>query len=231
MIPTLKDLLVNFRQINGYTRGEIYNRTFISEKSIQNYENGSSDISLNSAYILGRMLGMSDYNILISYHPFENNPIIGIDISGEEKDMPEDDVMLQEINYNYYISGNGSLYLLIRDDEVLSDLSVETNIPKERLKEIKDSYYKECKVSIDEVISICKALNKRFSEIFALVAFDFVSDSNGINVAHALQRYIQKHKNPITTYEQISSGLTDNEVQYLKEMLKVYRKLNLESKV
>lgn len=225
MIPRLNDLMIEYRVKRGLSRRDVSEKVLLSEKTIQNYEDKITEISYNSAILIGeRLMGMSKYNILISFTP-SYIPIIGKDISGE---IISDQKMLEEINSNYYISGNRNLFILLKDTDLFFELSVEADISKERLEQIKESYYNEnSNLSLEETIAICKTLNKRFSEVFALVGNEFLTDKNSINVAHTLQRYIDKQGTPHNTLRNMESSLTENELVYLKEMLKVYRKLKL----
>ncbi|KZE65077.1 transcriptional regulator with XRE-family HTH domain [Paenibacillus jamilae] len=231
MIPKLIDIIKNYRESRGLSRREMANMTGLSERSIQNYETGASDLTLNSALIFGNLMGMNKYNVLISYHYHENNPVIGEDITGN---LISEEQMFDEIKCNYKVSALSSLYHHNKDEEALIDLSVESGISKERLEEIGLSYFNECNIDLNEVVSICSALGKKFSELFALVAIDFVSDQKVVDVVYTLQKYIQrllitKNNKPLISLDQGNIPITEDEEKFLKESLKVYRKLKLTS--
>lgn len=229
MIPRLKDIIKNYRETNCLSRRDLANMTGLSEKTIQNCESDTSYLSLNSALVMGNAIGMSKYNIMISYHYHENNPVIGDDINGN---IISEEQMFEEIRCNYKISALSSLYHHYKDKEALIDLSVESGISKERLEEIGLSYFNECDIELNEVISICAALGKKFSELFALVAIDFISDHKAIDVIYSLQKYIQRllvteYNKPIISLDRESIPITEDEEEFLRESLKVYRKLKL----
>jgi hypothetical protein len=71
-------------------------------------------------------------------------------------------------------------------------------------------------------------MNKRWHELFAVVTPN-LHDLNAVNIAVTLDAYVEKSKstnrNPFG--EIMEEKLAQDEIQYLKEMLKTYRRLKL----
>ncbi|OAB45979.1 hypothetical protein [Paenibacillus glacialis] len=219
MIPRLKDLVIKYREIKGLSRRGLSEYIGLSEKTIQNLETADTYIGSGSAKEIGRSIGLSEYNILISYNYFEV-PVIGNELRSNE--ILTDEQMFEELSFNYTISALPALSKEIRENE-----AYQTGISKERLEKIRLSFSEDTNVSIEETISLCKVFDKLFSELFVLVAVDFVSDRRAIDVAHTFQKFIQRQTKPPLTFEQIDSKLTSDEIEYLIESLNVYRKLGL----
>ncbi|BCG59726.1 helix-turn-helix domain-containing protein [Paenibacillus sp. URB8-2] len=223
MIPWFRNLFADYRRTNGLTRKQVAIETGFSESFIQKFENEEilTNTRMENIFRLGDYMRMSKYNTLISLR--DKTYVLGIDLSGDP--VPED-IMFQELNNKYAINALGNLIDILSVD--MAAVSVKTNISEVRLNEIKKSRLENFSVSVNEAILICKALNKKFSEIFALVAEDFRGDQNAINIAQTLQNYIENQRIPETTFgSEIAIDISNDEKEFLIEMLTAFRKLRL----
>ncbi|MMZ61614.1 hypothetical protein D1872_237730 [compost metagenome] len=115
-------------------------------------------------------------------------------------------------------------------DSFFDKLSAETSITKERLEIISHSYWNPCRIEMYEVLVICNAMGRKFSEVFAVVSSDFLSDQNAIHVAQTLQNYVERIIFPVIQWDRVDFALAEDEVEFLKAMLKTYRQLKLAPK-
>ncbi|TDL70409.1 XRE family transcriptional regulator [Paenibacillus amylolyticus] len=226
MIKEYRLVMREYRDLNGLSRREFSGITGYSVSTIQKYENGEQSIPEANAKYLGEKMGLSTYNILLFLRVHGNNPpMLGSELFG--KDVSEE-AMFEAFQTKYYISGLYTLEILKKSDpSFIENLAAETSIKPERLNQIVASYYNPYPVDLTEVFMICKALRKKFSEIFAVVSNDYFNDQNAVHIAHALQNYIESKKSPRIDWEKIDTQLNEREIAYLEEMLRVYRKLKL----
>ncbi|KAF6620518.1 helix-turn-helix transcriptional regulator [Paenibacillus sp. EKM102P] len=220
MIIKFHNLLKKYRNEHGISRRAFSEKVGLHESTIQKYENLEIAVSKSNALYLGKNMGMSEYNILIS---LDDPPVIGVDISGS---LISDEKMQEELRLNYTISALGSLYNILSKNDVLIDLEIDTGINKTRLNEVKESCFESIPVTMFEATAICKALDRRFSELFAVVANDYFNDIKAIDIAHSLQQFIQKQKELVFVWDKVDVSVTEKESALLREMLKTIRKLD-----
>ncbi|NUU74607.1 helix-turn-helix domain-containing protein [Paenibacillus xylanilyticus] len=224
MLKRIHDIILDYREAHGMSRRELAAKSKYSEKSLQNYERAADVwIPLEKALYLGKkIMGLSDYTILLSY--YVNTPIIGVDITGTVIPLEE---VRNLLSSSYSITALASLHHAFEDNELKIQVSIDTGINYQRLEDIRQTFYKDRPVEIEEALRICKVLGKKFSELFGVVPEDYANDEKALDIATTLQDYIEKQDSNFVNWEKVDSNLSKREVDYLREMLAVFRKLNL----
>lgn len=228
-------LLEKLRQRNGWTQEELAYRTGYSTSHISKILRGDHSITIPFINQVCNLLNISRYSALVSFNRNGHFVKLGSEVWGEV--IPETEALraIECGDYKFTTFWYSFLNFRYQDEnhnwhfKDLSDLSTEAEISKGRLQEIFDCYYKPCDpVTIVETIGVCKALNKSWHELFALTCND-PHDHHIVNVAVTFDRYVehQRSKRADRFQELPADKLSEDEITFLLEMLKSYRKLHL----
>ncbi|MEK5183176.1 helix-turn-helix domain-containing protein [Paenibacillus sp. FSL P4-0288] len=227
--------LDKLRLQKGWTQEEFAMNTGYSTSHISKILRGHHIITPRFVKQVCILFNLSRYSVLVSLHRNEHYVKLGSDVRGEV--IPEAEAIraIESRDYEFTTFWGSFLDFRYQDEDHhwqfkdLSDFSTETGIGEKRLEEIFDCYFEPCEpVTIEETIRVCKALNKRWHELFALTCND-IHDHNIVNVAVTFDRYVEQQKSKSTDrFQQLPvEKLSEDEVSFLLEMLKSYRKLHL----
>lgn len=239
MTKDFADLLDSVRKRNGWTQENLAYMLGYSASHISKILRGDNSVTIGFINQVIGPLKISRYQALVSFYRNSGFVKLGVDVRGEF--IPESVALRAVEGGSYQITTYWPSFLSYRyldksdnenihwEFEDLTDLSTETGINQERLKEIFNCYYIDCApVTIEETIRLCKALDKSWHELFALTCYD-IHDEYIVKVAFTLDRYVEKQRRMRDDrFQQLPvDNLSEEETSFLLEMLKSYRKLHL----
>ncbi|WHY20088.1 helix-turn-helix transcriptional regulator [Paenibacillus sp. G2S3] len=239
MTKDFSDLLESVRIRNGWTQEYLAYMLGYSASHISKILRGDNSVTIGFINQVIGPLNISRYQALVSFYRNSAFVKLGVDVRGEF--IPESVALRAVEGGNYQITTYWPSFLSYRyldktdskniqwEFKDLTDLSTETGISQERLKEIFDCYYIRCApVKVEETIRLCKALDKSWHELFALTCYD-LQDEYIVNVAVTVDRYVehQRRKRDDRFQQLPVNNLSEEEAAFLLEMLKTYRKLHL----
>lgn len=230
MITEFHELIFEYRRRENLTLEGLGSRTGYSPGYLGKIERKEIEKPATKvARTIADRLNLSMYSTLVSFNKYRSPLKLNIDVDEEGEPILEEE-MLQALKARKYTI---SAYKVPFSDNLkfnnLLSLSVESGVSESRLEEIIDSYDSAPKISIklEEVVQISKVLNKRFQELFAIVCPN-IHDKATYHMACAIDEYVETKKSEVTRrYDIVEDQLSNDEIIYLQEMLKVYRKLKL----
>ncbi|MCL6663506.1 helix-turn-helix domain-containing protein [Paenibacillus amylolyticus] len=241
MAVSLIQFLQNYRKEHGLTlRGlETKIRSRYTYSHLAKVEQGRVTITRDFLKVLSEELDVSLYYLLTCYYSmsdvvnldfFDEDPTYNYNRSYDEiKELLKNYHIISTNNYQKFkenqekfISDEGNL------NRFLDEMSVETNIDSNRLKQI---IIHRQPTSLDEAELITFKLNQPFYELFSIQGLSYY-DKNDVNVAMTIHKYIERNRNKklhhLTTKNELLAVTAEEEV-YLLECLKLYRQLGLKS--